>query len=402
MATDNSGHVIIKHPTLRPPVNLSIGLYSLHYSAKDGEGNIANCTFLVQVARRSCPVLNAPKYGTIASLSCGWLFGSQVSLSCNVGYHLLGSAVRSCKEDGRWSGNKTSCQIVTCTPLVTPPHAVKQIAPCPNTYGSSCTFSCQTGYTSPKGNVTRTCLASGKWSGGDINCTDIHPPTFGASCPTGPLVAYAERGIFSALVNWTEPVATDTSGIAPVVTSDYRTPQRFSQGSHVITYTAVDQSGNRATCPFTIEVLVINCTSLMVSPGGPLRLASCANHYGSKCNFSCATGYRLNGSSTVTCIAVGNRPPGFWDRPKPVCQVINCSALAAPANGAVSPRSCLSRSTYAQTCSFSCGTAGYVLEGTSSRVCGDDGKWSGKNDTLCREGMQVPLEYPNTNCRVSL
>ena len=53
MVTDNSGHVIIKHPTLRPPVNLSIGLYSLHYSAKDGEGNIANCTFLVQVASKS-------------------------------------------------------------------------------------------------------------------------------------------------------------------------------------------------------------------------------------------------------------------------------------------------------------------------------------------------------------
>ena len=53
MATDNSGHVIINHPTLRPPVNLSIGLYSLHYSAKDGEGNIANCTFLVQVAGKS-------------------------------------------------------------------------------------------------------------------------------------------------------------------------------------------------------------------------------------------------------------------------------------------------------------------------------------------------------------
>lgn len=84
---------------------------------------------------------------------------------------------------------------------------------------------------------------------------DIHPPTFGASCPTGPLVAYAERGIFSALVNWTEPVAIDTSGIVPLVTSNYRTPQRFSQGSHLITYTAVDQSGNRATCSFTIEVL---------------------------------------------------------------------------------------------------------------------------------------------------
>lgn len=64
-------------------------------------------------------------------------------------------------------------KVVTCTLLVTPPHAVKQIAPCSNTFGSTCTFSCQTGYTSSKGNVTRTCLASEKWSGSDISCTGI-------------------------------------------------------------------------------------------------------------------------------------------------------------------------------------------------------------------------------------
>ena len=70
--------------------------------------------------------------------------------------------------------------------------------------------------------------------------------------------------------------------------------------------------------------------------------------------------------------------------------VINCSALAPPANGAVSPSSCLSRSTYGQTCSFSCLTTGYVIEGTSARMCGYDGEWTGYNDTLCRGGEQSP------------
>ena len=46
---------------------------------------------------------------------------------------------------------------------------------------------------------------------------------------------------------------------------------------------------------------------------------SCGDHYGSKCNFSCSVGYRLNGSSTVTCNAPGNSPPGVWDSPIPVC-----------------------------------------------------------------------------------
>ena len=58
----------------------------------------------------------------------------------------------------------------------------------------------------------------------------------------------------------------------------------------------------------------------MVDSGSPLRVNSCDNHYGSKCNFSCAIGYQLNGSSTVTCVASGNKPPGFWDNPVPSCQ----------------------------------------------------------------------------------
>lgn len=65
---------------------------------------------------------------------------------------------------------------------------------------------------------------------------------------------------------------------------------------------------------------VINCTSLMVDQGSPLRTSSCGSHFGVQCKFSCMIGYRLNGSSTVTCVAPGSRPPGSWDNPLPICQ----------------------------------------------------------------------------------
>ena len=58
----------------------------------------------------------------------------------------------------------------------------------------------------------------------------------------------------------------------------------------------------------------------MVDPGGPLRMSSCDNHYGAQCNFSCAIGYRLNGSSTVTCAAPGNQHPGVWNNTIPTCE----------------------------------------------------------------------------------
>ena len=52
-ATDNSGQVAISYPAIRPPVNLTIGLYNILYSATDSSGNRANCTFIVQVASKS-------------------------------------------------------------------------------------------------------------------------------------------------------------------------------------------------------------------------------------------------------------------------------------------------------------------------------------------------------------
>ena len=88
-----------------------------------------------------------------------------------------------------------------------------------------------------------------------FHITDVSPPTFGVTCPAIPLQVFAERGLFSAQVSWNEPVATDNSGVPPTVTLNYQPPQRFSQGTHVIMYTAEDQSANKATCSFSIQVI---------------------------------------------------------------------------------------------------------------------------------------------------
>lgn len=375
--------------------------------------------------------------------------------SCHTGFKSIGSSSRKCTENGTWSGQSFVCQAVTCPPLKTPPKAVHFNASCGNKYGSNCRFGCESGYGDPRGNVTRICLHTGNWSTNIINCTDILPPSFGATCPQSPLLIYAERGRFSADVNWTEPVAIDNSGVV-AVTSNYQPPRRFNQGTHLITYSAEDQSGKRAMCSFTIKVIVINCTALTVNSGDVLRINSCGSHYGAQCNFSCPTGYHLNGSSTVQCVSLANRPPGFWDNPVPTCEVVKCSSLpiplngfkvgclgniselydsrcsfscnvgynlygssirrclqngtwsgetsscqeikcgplVPPTNGIVWPLSCLLRGNFSQTCKFACQTPGYVLDGTASRVCSIGGKWTGSNDTWCRDN--TPPSFNNT------
>jgi len=62
VATDNSDHVSVSYPDIRPPVNLSIGLYNILYSAIDSSGNGANCTFIVQVTSKSI-FLSSRNYG---------------------------------------------------------------------------------------------------------------------------------------------------------------------------------------------------------------------------------------------------------------------------------------------------------------------------------------------------
>ena len=52
-ADDNSGHVIVNYPSIRPLAQLSIGFYFILYSASDADGNRANCTFMVQVGSTS-------------------------------------------------------------------------------------------------------------------------------------------------------------------------------------------------------------------------------------------------------------------------------------------------------------------------------------------------------------
>ena len=61
--------------------------------------------------------------------------------------------------------------VINCSQLITPHKGILLTVPCKRSYRSNCSYSCQPGYASLIGNVTRTCLSSGKWSGSSIKCT---------------------------------------------------------------------------------------------------------------------------------------------------------------------------------------------------------------------------------------
>ena len=81
---------------------------------------------------------------------------------------------------------------------------------------------------------------------------DTIPPTI-TGCPE-PLTLPADAGSSTAIATWTEPTATDNSGISPTRLQTHRSGESFTVGQTDVTYIFTDQAGNAATCSFTVTV----------------------------------------------------------------------------------------------------------------------------------------------------
>lgn len=81
---------------------------------------------------------------------------------------------------------------------------------------------------------------------------DTEPPVF-VFCPND-VVAYLNQGIGEVNVFWNEPLAEDNCGEPITITQTSFSGDGFSLGTTLVTYTAVDTSGNEAVCEFNVIV----------------------------------------------------------------------------------------------------------------------------------------------------
>ena len=56
-----------------------------------------------------CGNLTDPSNGQV-NLTAGTTFGENATYSCNTGYNLVGDSTRTCQATGNWSGSEPTCQ----------------------------------------------------------------------------------------------------------------------------------------------------------------------------------------------------------------------------------------------------------------------------------------------------
>ncbi|XP_063057088.1 E-selectin-like isoform X2 [Engraulis encrasicolus] len=244
-------------------------------------------------------------------------------------------------------------------------------------FASECSYSCQTGYQlSSFPNLT--CTHTTAWSSTPptcqvVECEELARPDKGfmsCSVPLGSAFSYTSVCQFACEEGYvlSEPLAAAlTCG---------------AQGW----WNGTQPHCEAVRCPH-MEAPEHGSMSCDGAPSAP-------NSYPAQCTFTCEHGYRLTGTSAISCTASGQ-----WTDQRPSCEAITCPRPESPhllSNCSTS----LQLQRVGATCAFSCST-GFVLRGERDKVqCGETGQWSSQTPT-CEVVKCAPLQAPasgNVTC----
>ncbi|XP_078666423.1 uncharacterized protein LOC144908582 isoform X2 [Branchiostoma floridae x Branchiostoma belcheri] len=254
---------------------------------------VPTCT----AAELECPARPAPANGAVSPTG-PVSYPNGVTFTCNPGYTLNGAASPTCQADGTWSSPVPTCAPIQCPPRTAPANGA--VSPTgPVSYPNGVTFTCNSGYTL-NGVATPTCQADGTWSNPVPTCAPIlcpprTAPANGVVFPTGPVI-YEEGVEFSCDQGYvlngaaTATCTADGAWSHPVPTCSRRQLQ---------------------------------CETLTAPANG--ALSTTATSYQTVVNFTCNTGYVLNGTTNTTCQA-----DRTWSNSVPTCTLDRIKVSICP------------------------------------------------------------------------
>ncbi|XP_064397056.1 sushi, von Willebrand factor type A, EGF and pentraxin domain-containing protein 1-like isoform X3 [Halichondria panicea] len=359
--------------------------------------------------RVDCGLLTDPQFGSV-TLTPGTGLGSVTTYACNTGYEPSSTTDRTCLGSGVWSGDMPTCSLIDCG-MPSSLNNGGQVTVSLTTFGSFSVYTCLSGYVLSAPSSIRSCMENGNWSGLDPTCDliDCGTPsslnnggqvtvsltTFGSfsvyTCPSGYVLSAPssirscmENGNWSGLDPICDPIdcgprASPINGqveTTPSTTFTSTATYSCSNGYDLvgITERVCEADGDWSLQGSPDPVCnPVDCGQL-TSPSNGLVTVSVTTFL-SEAMYSCSNGYILMGVASRTCMADRN-----WSDAEPTCEPVVCPSLSNPANGIVD----LSQGTSLNAvATYSC-NVGYRLEGTGQRTCGSEGGWS-DTQPVCEE-----------------
>uniref|UniRef100_A0A2I3GDK1 CUB and Sushi multiple domains 1 n=1 Tax=Nomascus leucogenys TaxID=61853 RepID=A0A2I3GDK1_NOMLE len=328
-------------------------------------------------------------------------YGAQVLLSCSPGYYLEGRRLVQCQANGTWNigDERPSCRVISCGSLSFPPNGNK--IGTLTVYGATAIFTCNTGYTLV-GSHVRECLANGLWSGTETRCLAGHcgsPDPIVNGHISGDGFSYRDTVVYQCnpgfrLVGTSVRICLQDhkwSGQTPVcvpITCGHpgNPAHGFTNGSEFNLNDVVNFTCNTGYLLQGVSGAQCRSNGQWSSPLPTCRVVNCSDpgfvenairqgqqnfpesfEYGMSVLYHCKKGFYLLGSSVLTCMA-----NGLWDRSLPKCLAISCGHPGVPANAVLTGE----LFTYGAIVRYSC-RGSQTLVGNDTRVCQGDSHWSG-------------------------
>ncbi|XP_073776667.1 CUB and sushi domain-containing protein 1 [Danio rerio] len=339
---------------------------------------------------------NGKKMGTLTS------YGATSIFMCNTGYTLVGSHVRECQANGLWSGVETKCLAGHCDspdPIVN-----GHISGDGSSYRDTVVYQCNLGFRLI-GTSVRICQQDHRWSGQAPVCVPItcgHPgnPANGRTngsefnlndvvnftCNTGYLLHGASRAQCRMNGQWSSPLpvckvvnCSDPGFVENAIRhSQQRYPESFNyrntviyhckRGFYLLGSSVLTCRSNGFWDRSLPKCLSISCGD----PGTPpfAQMSSQKFTYRAVVHYSCSQGRTLLGNGTRQCLEDGR-----WSGSPPYCSGDNpgfCGDPGVPSHGSRLGEEFRHKSLLRFMCE-----AGYTLIGSSERTCLQNGSWSG-------------------------
>ncbi|XP_072565430.1 CUB and sushi domain-containing protein 1a isoform X1 [Paramormyrops kingsleyae] len=333
----------------------------------------------------------------------GFSYRDTVVYQCNLGFRLIGTSVRICQQDHRWSGTAPVCVPITCGHPGNPANG--------RTHGSEfnlndlVNFTCNVGYTL-YGAAKAQCRVTGHWSSPlpacrVVNCSEpgfmenairqsqqryqdafSYPSSVMFQCKRGfhllgsAVLSCQATGLWDRSLPKCLPISCGDPGTPP---NAIISGKSFTNGA-VVYYScgqgrALIGNGTRqcqedGRWSGSLPYCSGTSPGICGDPGVPPHGSRLGEEFRLKnlLRFTCEAGYTLVGSAERTCLLNGS-----WSGTQPMCEAVSCGNPGTPAFGKIVLSDGI---LFSSSVTYAC-WEGYRTTGLTTRHCTANGTWTG-------------------------